>query len=168
MIVSNLENYMNHKLYEVKELLADMIANHKADLHQVSLNLKEMVDNKELKNFSFRDNAKSGDWDNSKHYIFVSINSGTTTPQLLLGVSPDLVGFNLDNLSQKTIEKLDQINEYLEFINQHFPQDLPVLKKSTHYSFEADKNAEYWASHKVQILPDFIGEESAIRVTPKM
>jgi hypothetical protein len=160
---------MNPKLHQTKELLADMIANHRADLHEVSQTLKDMVDNHELENFSFRDNAKSGDWDNSKHYIFVSVNAGNnTTPQLLLGVSPDLVGFNLDNLSQGTIDKLDQINEYLEFINQHFPQDLPVLKKNTYYSFEADKNVDYWTSNKVQILPDFLEEENSTKFSPKM
>lgn len=160
---------MNPKLHQAKELLADMMASHRADLHQVSQTLKSMVDNHELENFSFRDNAKSGDWDNSKHYIFVSVNSGNnTTPQLLLGVAPDLVGFNLENLSQNTIDKLDQVNEYLEFVNQHFPQDLPVLKQNTYYSFGADKNIDYWTSHKVQILPDFLEEEHSIKSSPKM
>ena len=156
---------MHPDLKEAQELINNIAANCHFELQQVSNILKELTDKGEISSFSFRDNNRHGDLFNDKNHIMVEIDTPVRN-RLLLGFG-DLVGFDTTGLSSSTLEKLEGVAEYLDFMNTHCVHDLPRITQKTYYSKNADQNLEYWKNHNVQILPDF--EQKPVELMkPKM
>lgn len=153
---------MHPNLKEAQELIRNIGANCAHELDKVVQELKELVDSNKINNFTFRKNDYPGI--SQQRYIIVEIQTKADN-RVLLGAG-DLVGYNLSQVSKGTLEKLEKLGEYLDFLNTHCAPDLPLLKNNTYYSPGAENKKDYWNEKGVEIYPTF--EAEALQSKTKM
>ena len=130
-------------------------------LQKLTYDLIKLVESDQIESFGFRDTHD----DIAKNkYVRVNITVKSDPNNVVLGLFDDLKEFPKAEriFSEKTFVKLNEINGYLAFANEHLKKDLPEIAENTYYSINAVNRLGGFKAEPVKnLLPKFMKEELA-------
>lgn len=130
-------------------------------LQKLTYDLIKLVESDQIESFGFRD---THDDVAKNNYVRVNVTVKSDPNSVVLGLFDDLKEYpKADRIfSDKTFTKLNEINGYLAFANEHLKKDLPEIAENTYYSINAvNKLGGFKAEPVKNLLPKFMKEELA-------
>ena len=130
-------------------------------LQKLTYDLIKIVESDQIESFGFRSN-KEDITDNKSIRVNITVKSDPNN--VILGLFDDLKEFPKAEIifSEKTFIKLNEINSYLAFVNEHLKKDLPEISESSYYSINAVNRLGGFKAEPVKnLLPKFMKEELA-------
>lgn len=130
-------------------------------LQKLTYDLIKLVESDQIESFGFRDNQ---DGIVKNNYVRVNITVKSDPNNIVLGLFDDLKEFPKAEriFSEKTFNKLNEINGYLAFANEHLKKDIPEITELTYYSINAVNRLGGFKAEPVKnLLPKFMKEELA-------